>query len=925
MKQHITLPALLLCFFIVLFSSCERKIEKYKIGVSQCSIDEWRDKMNMEMVNEAALSQKIDLTILSSNDDTEKQIADIKYLIDQKIDLLILTPNEVEPMTPIIEEVYDSGIPVILVDRKIDSDKYTAFIGADNYQIGREVGRYVVGLLNGKGNVAEIKGLTGSSSAIERHKGFYDIVKNYPEIKIVFEGDGEWLKTGGAIQMSKALDIPDSIDLVYLQNDRMAKGAYQEALNRERAGNMLFIGVDGLPGPDEGIDMVINKKLKATFLYPTGGDKTIQLALNVIENQRFEKENILATSVIDETNAQILKLQTDQIVDQQDKIVLLNQRINKQLDKYAVQRSIMYLTSILTVLLCTLLIVVLNAYLIKNKLNKKLNTSNQEINKQKEELEISQLQLLTLSKQLEEATHAKLAFFTDISHEFRTPLTLISGPVDILSERNNDKEGYKLFKIIKKNVSILLSLVNQIIEFRGVETNKVKLKLSPNNLDSYLHDWNLLFSQLSQKNNIDFQYERDGEEADFVFQFDPEKMERIYFNLLSNAFKFTNKGGNIHVLLSRILEAGETFAQIIITNTGNGLSEDDIKNIFERFYRVDSHVAGSGIGLALVKALIELHNGSITASCLNNLTTFTVRIPFVSSSTQIYQFAEVTKPNESYLANETYDLPDLEDEGELPNDNFNHTVLIIDDNEEIRFYIRSILKQKYNIVEAADGEEGLSLAYENNIDIIISDIMMPKIDGIELCNKIKGDVRVCHIPVILLTACSLDEQRIQGFESGADAYIPKPFNPHILEVRIRKMLENRENTRKYLRNLSIEKPEESKITTLDEELIIKFRNYILDNISDSDLNVGDISSEFGFSRAHFYRKMKAITNQGPNEFIRTIRLKQSVEILKTGKTVAEVAYEVGFTSPSYFTKCFKEYFHKNPSQISTSNENPVVL
>lgn len=925
MKQHITLPALLLCFFIVLFSSCERKIEKYKIGVSQCSIDEWRDKMNMEMVNEAALSQKIDLTILSSNDDTEKQIADIKYLVDQKIDLLILTPNEVEPMTPIIEEVYDSGIPVILVDRKIDSDKYTAFIGADNYQIGREVGRYVVGLLNGKGNVAEIKGLTGSSSAIERHKGFYDIVKNYPEIKIVFQGDGEWLKTGGAIQMSKALDIPDSIDLVYLQNDRMAKGAYQEALNRGRAGNMLFIGVDGLPGPDEGIDMVINKKLKATFLYPTGGDKTIQLALNVIENQRFEKENILATSVIDETNAQILKLQTDQIVDQQDKIVLLNQRINKQLDKYAVQRSIMHLTSILTVLLCTLLVVVLNAYLIKNKLNKKLNTSNQEINKQKEELEISQLQLLTLSKQLEEATHAKLAFFTDISHEFRTPLTLISGPIDILSERNNDKEGYKLFKIIKKNVSILLSLVNQIIEFRGVETNKVKLKLSPNNLDSYLHDWNLLFSQLSQKNNIDFQYERDGEEADFVFQFDPEKMERIYFNLLSNAFKFTNKGGNIHVLLSRILEAGETFAQIIITNTGNGLSEDDIKNIFERFYRVDSHVAGSGIGLALVKALIELHNGSITASCVNNLTTFTVRIPFVSSSTQIYQFAEVAKPNESYLANETYDLPDLEDEGELPNDNFNHTVLIIDDNEEIRFYIRSILKQKYNIVEAADGEEGLSLAYENNIDIIISDIMMPKIDGIELCNKIKGDVRVCHIPVILLTACSLDEQRIQGFESGADAYIPKPFNPHILEVRIRKMLENRENTRKYLRNLSIEKPEESKITTLDEELIIKFRNYILDNISDSDLNVGDISSEFGFSRAHFYRKMKAITNQGPNEFIRTIRLKQSVEILKTGKTVAEVAYEVGFTSPSYFTKCFKEYFHKNPSQISTSNENPVIL
>lgn len=906
-----------LILFCMCLYSCKEKKKMYSIGVSQCSVDEWRDKMNMEMANEAELSQEIELTILSSNDDTEKQIADIRGLIEQKIDLLILTPNEAEPMTPIIENIYDSGIPVILVDRKISSDKYTAFIGANNYQIGTEVGRYAANILKGKGNIAEIKGLTGSSSAMERHQGFYDVIKDHPEMNIIFEGDGEWLKEGGTAQMHKILDMQDSIDLVYVQNDRMAKGAYQEALNRGRADEMFFIGIDGLPGPDEGIDMVINDKLKATFLYPTGGDKTIQLAMNILKKRNFDKETILATSVIDKTNAQILKLQTDQIVDQQGKIMLLNQRVNDSLDKYTAQRNIMYLISMLALLFCTLLIALFRAYSVKNKLNKRLHTSNLEINKQKNELEIKQLQLLTLSKELEEATHAKLVFFTDISHEFKTPLTLMSGPVDILLERyHSGKEEHKLLKLIKKNVSILLRLVNQIIEFRRVETNNIKLKLSLNNLDNSLIDWNQLFSQLSKKNNISFHYQKDDDESDFSFEFDIEKMEQIYFNLLSNAFKFTNKGGTIEVTLSKVTDNDQLFAQITVSNTGSGLSEQEIKNIFDRFYRVDSHVAGSGIGLALIKALVDLHKGSITASNIDNLTTFTVRIPFVTLN-HAPQLPDVVRTDRSPLLDQTYDLTGIEsDEDEFPGIEDTYTILIIDDNEEIRYYIRFILKQKYHILEAADGEEGLCLAYENNIDVIISDIMMPKLDGIELCARIKEDVRVCHIPVILLTACTLDEQRLKGFESGADAYILKPFNPQILEIRIRKMLENREKTRKYLREgLLLDKTDVATVNTLDEELIIKFRKYILDRISDSNLNVEDISSEFGLSRAHFYRKMKAITNQGPNEFIRTVRLNKSVEMLKTGKTVSEVAYEVGFTSPSYFTKCFKEFFHKNPSQI----------
>lgn len=914
--MNITLKRL--AFFIPLclcFSSCEKKINMYSIGVSQCSIDEWRDQMNQEMINEATLSQNITLTILSSDDNTKKQIADIRSLIKQKIDLLILTPNEVEPITPIIEEIYDSGIPVILVDRKISSDKYTAFIGANNYQIGTEVGRYAVNLLKSKGNIAEIKGLTGSSSAMERHQGFYDVIKNYPKMKIVFEGDGEWLKDGGATQMSKILDIQRPIDLVYVQNDRMAKGAYREALNQGRADGITFIGIDGLPGPEEGVDMVICKKLKATFLYPTGGDKTIQLAINILEEKPFDKETILATSVIDETNAPILKLQTDQIISQQAKIVLLNQRVHKNLYKYTAQRNIMYAVSILALLFSILLIALFRAYYIKNRLNQKLYSSNFEINKQKNELEVNQLQLLSLSKQLEEATHAKLSFFTDITHEFRTPLTLIAGPIEILSDLyNTNDEEYKLIKIVKKNASILLRLVNQIIEFRKVETNNIKMNLSLNNLDNCLNDWNLLFSQLSKKDNINFKYKKESE-VDFTFQFDFDKMERIYINLLSNAFKFIDKRGSIYIDLSKVDEGNQTFAQLRISNTGNGLSEKEINNIFERFYRVDSHVAGSGIGLALVKALLDLIKGNITATCKDNLTTFIIKIPFILYANPS-QIKEIAGSNELYLLEDIYSLSDKNYETRIPCIDNTYTILIIDDNEEVRFYIRSVLKQKYHILEASDGEEGLSMAYENNIDIIISDIMMPKMNGIELCSKIKEDVKVCHISVILLTACTLDEQRIQGFESGADVYISKPFNAQILEVRIRKILENREKTKKHLRDiLSIEESDTTKVITLDEELVIKFRNYVIDRISDINLNVENISSEFGLSRAQFYRKMKAITNQGPNEFIRAIRLNKSVEILKMGKTVAEAAYEVGFTSPSYFTRCFKEFFHKNPSQI----------
>lgn len=907
----------IVCFFgvVLTFASCKKAASVYTIGISQCSNDEWRRKMNTEMVNEALLHQDVRLSFKTVEDNTQQQIQDIAYFITKKVDLIIVSPNEAAPLTPVLEKAYEKGIPIVLVDRKIKSDHYTAFIAADNYQIGKEVGNYVVNLLGGQGRVVELCGLEGSTSAAERHQGFMDVVRNYPRLKLVYQADAAWQKKIAGLKMAEALKKAGKIDLVFAQNDRMALGAYQVAEQAGRANEIRFLGIDALPGKDGGIEQVLDNKLKATFIYPTGGDKIIQLAMKIVRGKKFEKNNTLYTAVVDQTNARVFKLQSDEINEQQSKIGFLNERIDTFASQYNLQRYLLISVSVVVLLLMILFFFLFHAYRSKNRLNIELRQKNNSIEEQKNTLEDQRDQLISLSKELEEATHTKLMFFTNISHEFRTPLTLISGPVDtLLNDHSLTERQHSLLALVQKNTSILLKLINQVLDFRKYENGKLELNIETQDLNLQIQAWNTHFRSLIEKKLIHFEYQVDLN-ADYRFLFDPEKMERVYFNLLSNAFKFTPEKGRIEVRLTAEKQGGLSQVAFTVTNTGEGLSANDIQNIFERFYQVDSRKAGSGIGLALVKAIVELHGGTIEASNESGCNTFKVRLPFIQADTESHFqkpcFISPELSNKEVTGEQTMnDIFEENDKGELP------TLLVVDDNPDIRQYIRSILHTHYRIVEAKDGEEGVQKAIRLVPDLVVSDVMMPFIDGISLCQKLKTELSTSHIPIILLTACSLDEQRIVGFESGADDYISKPFHAQVLEVRIRKLIENRSQLKRIYGEQLFSGEDKGSLNEHDKNFLDRFREIVENDLSNPELNIEDIGKAIGLSRVQLYRKLKSITNYAPNELLKIIRLNKAYQLISmTERSVSEVAYDSGFTSPSYFTKCFKEFYKESPSDL----------
>lgn len=908
-----------LCFF---FSGCHRKAPRYVIGVSQCSNDEWRDKMNNEILREALFYEGTEVEIRTVHDDNRQQIEDIRYFIEKGVDLLIVAPNQAAPITPIAEEAFDQQIPVIVVDRKILSEKYTASVSADNYEIGRAVGNYIVSHLKGKGNVVELTGLTGSTPAIDRHQGFMSVISEYPGIRLLAMEDGEWLKQVAEEQTSRLLDRFPAIDLVFAQNDRMAAGAYLAAKERGREKEITFIGIDALAEEGYGVDQILQGTLDATFIYPTGGDRVIQIAMNILQGKAYEKENMLYTAVVDQTNARVMKLQTNHIRELDGKIELLNTQINRYLDRFANQQFFLYAISLILVLLVTLFLLVWKAYQVKIRMNQELSNRNEEITTQKEQLEEQRDQLILLSKELEEATHAKLVFFTNISHDFRTPLTLISDPVDqLLEDKNLSSQQEKLLKLIRKNVNVLLRLVNQILDFRKYENGKLTLQVSRVNMQELLTEWTNAFSSAAYKKHIKFTFEV-VPGYDYTVDIDIHKIERVCFNLLSNAFKFTPGNGKIHVQLSGYEEGDENYIRVTVTDTGMGISPEEINKIFERFYMTEHQMTGSGIGLALTKAFVDLHRGTISVESEEGKgSTFTILLPvrqpdyeaaelYPSELNGIRQSLQTEVEQETATFSPEDDLTDLLTEENLSQ----HSVLVIDDNPDIRNYMKEILQKEFHVIEAVNGREGIKKAMKYIPDLIVCNIMMPVMDGIACCKQLKSELPTSHIPVILLTACSLDEQRIQGFETGADSYISKPFNSNVLEARIRNLIRNRKSLKQVFGDThSIQA---ASVSTIDKTFVEKFKLLVEEHLENSELSVEELGEKMGMSRVQLYRKIKSLTNYSPNELIRIARLRKASSLLaSTEKTIAEITYEVGFTSPSYFTKCYKEHFGESPTEF----------
>ncbi len=903
-----------LIVLIVLFSGCSRP-DKFVIGVSQCSDDEWRSKMNREMLRESSLYDgTVEVEIKTANDDTEQQKRDILYFIERNVDVLVVAPNEAAPLTPVVEKAFDLGIPVIVVDRKILSDKYTAFVGADNYEIGKIAGEYIVSVLKGKGSVLELTGLQSSSPAFDRHVGFLEALGKAPDIKLSTSVDAGWRRQDAEYKTDSVLACGTHVDIIFSQNDRMAVGARKAAQKNDREG-IRFVGIDALPGKDMGIDLVLKGELDATFIYPTGGDKVIQIAMDILRKAPVPRETILNTALVDKTNARLMKMQSEQILLQDEKMEILSAKVGEWLSRYANQRIILYGCISFLCLLAIMAVVLQKSLRSQHRMNEVLSKRNEEITLQKEQLVQQRDQLVSLSKELEEATHAKLVFFTNVSHDFRTPLTLVSDPVNqLLRDEKLSEEQHSLLQIIKKNVTILLRLVNQILEFRRYENGKQELHLSLCNLKESIEEWTCAFSPMLHKKFIKFEFDAGNIPNDqWYFVCDKEKIERIYFNLLSNAVKFTPENGRITVRLSKIEKDGQPFFRFCLSDTGIGISPEHIRNIFDRFYKIDTHFSGSGIGLALVKAFVELHGGIIDVESNEGKgTVFSIMLPSDLKETECVKDSEMQTSGNAYVE-DTIDCTDDSEEDDLF-DSAKESVLIIDDNADIRSYVKRLLHPRYAVIEAENGLSGFRMAMKYIPDVIISDIMMPEMDGIECCKRLKKEIQTCHIPVILLTACDQDEQRIDGFMCGADSFMAKPFNSRVLETRIQNLIEGR----RRLRSLQDDLPAaESKqvLCDMDKEFIRKFKSLIEENMSDSALNVEDLGKNMGLSRVQLYRKVKTLTNFSPNEYLRMLRLKRASRLLSSSDmSVSEICYEVGFASPSYFAKCYKDQYGESPTQ-----------
>jgi signal transduction histidine kinase/ligand-binding sensor domain-containing protein/DNA-binding response OmpR family regulator len=514
------------------------------------------------------------------------------------------------------------------------------------------------------------------------------------------------------------------------------------------------------------------------------------------------------------------------------------------------------------------------------------------------------------AQQLHELDMMKLKFFTNVSHEFRTPLTLIITPLEKMLRNTTDNEQKKQFQLIQRNARRLLNLVNQLLDFRRMEVQEVKLNASEGDIIGFIREASNSFNDLSEKKNISFSFQSSVDSLESVF--DKDKLEKILFNLLSNAFKFTPDSGSVTVNTDVVDIAGVKNLRIKVSDTGIGIPADKQEKIFERFFQSDLPKSmvnqGSGIGLSITKEFVKAHGGTIEVeSASDKGSTFTVFLP-VTEINADYRAAEEVEEN----------LPELEEVSETNGQQHKPVLLLVEDNEDFRFYLKDNLKFQYRIIEASNGKSGLKQALENIPDLIVSDVMMPEMNGIDLCKKLKNEKSTSHIPVILLTARTAEEQKVEGFESGADDYVTKPFNFEILQSRIKNLIHQRELFQKDFRRQIEVRASDVKITSLDEKLIQNAIRFVEQNISNPDFSVEDLSRELAMSRVHLYKKLQALTGKAPLEFIRSIRLQHAAQLLeKSQLTVSEVAYKVGFNNPKYFARYFKEEYNVLPSAYAS--------
>lgn len=904
-KLVVILWSVLVLTGMLVMSGCTQE-RKYRIGISQCSSDDWRSKMNEEIMREVMFHDNVEVEIRSAEDSNERQIADLDYFVANGFDLIAVAPNEADALTPKIKEIYQSGKPIIVFDRTVNGDFYTAFQGADNEEIGSMAATVAGNMTDGNPRILEIRGLKGSSPAELRNSGFKHFADSMG-YQILGQAYGNWNYEDAKRVADSLLTLYPSANVFYCHNDRMALGAWEVAHGRGRD-DIKIIGIDA--APSIGIKAVEEGKIDATFLYPTDGHQLTRTALAILQGGPYDKYLTFPTPApVDISNADILQQMDRALREETNKIGELQSKMLTFSERYSMQTSFLQASIVIILLLAVLIFIIMRFYWIIKQHHRQMKSRNEDLERQRNELD-------KLYQQLQEATGSKLTFFTNVSHDLRTPLTLIADPVNQLADADNlTPRQHTLMQLASKNVKRLQRLINQILDIRKYDNGALKLNLVNVNISEAVKEWAAPFAEIAVRRHIKFSTSIPPSPG-ITTAVDIEKTERILFNLLSNAFKFTPENGAISVSL----DSDGTNVVIKVADTGIGIPPEDLKNIFERFFKTDKiNPNGSGIGLALSKVFIDMHGGSISVESNEGKgSVFTVKLPIrsVEDSAEVSAFTGIS---------DVAEIEEVEDENiDIPEDT--RTLLVIDDNKDICTLIKNVMSDHYTIITAFSGAQGIRLASRYIPDLIICDVMMPGMSGYEVCRSLKKEAITAHIPVLMLTACSRDEQRIEGYECGADAFMTKPFDAGMLMARCKSLLDNR---RLIYENFDAKPMVESRVPATasagkspagvsGDDILDRFMAIVDKELANSDLSVEYIADKLGLSRVQLYRKIKALTNYSVAELIRSIRLKKAAILLKTTTgTVSEIAYAVGFASPSYFSRSYKEYFNESP--VDTQN------
>jgi signal transduction histidine kinase/AraC-like DNA-binding protein len=785
-------------------------------------------------------------------------------------------------------------------------------VGGDNLEVGRDVGNYIASSRKSNVKVIELRGADVSSPVLERNQGFRQVINRFPGISILASVKG--VETG--IPKEYFAAILDSlsgktVDYVYAFNDDMALQAWEVARQKGLEEQIKFIGVDGLNGPNNGIELVREGILEATILYPTGGAEAIELAMDVIDGKKVPKVNTLSTTVIDDRNADIMKNQFDKINDQQTDLENQIAAIQYQEERYYAQNNLLKVTmALLAIILSLSFYSVYSIFAIRKK-NRQLELTNKRITVQRNQIE-------KIAEEVKVSNDAKLNFFTGLSHEFKTPITLILSSLESLSDITKEKSSKIMneVELIYNNANRLLRLINQLLDFRKVEDRKFTLRASKTNVFTFSKNILKDFEREAKKRNISFKINSNNEHLNLYI--DRNLMDKVYFNLLSNAFKFTPENGKIMIDIRD--HTNKETVSIHFKDSGIGIPEKEMDSVFQAFYRgSNNRKNSSGIGLHLSKQFVEMHKGSIEVRSVHGtefvVTLYKDRAHFDESeiiSDQDLVDTNVIDFSSEHLVDENYLVQEPEQGKEK------YSILIIEDNRDLLLFLKSKFMLEYDI-HLSDGTDALEKAFEIIPDIVLCDINLPDKNGFEICKILKGDLRTSHIPTVILTAMGDKESYLQGLESGADLYLTKPFSYSILVQSIKSLLYNREKLRFYYSS-NIHKIEDSdSFGNLEQRFVNKLNVLIKDNLGNPDFSVEKLAEHLNISRVQLYRKVKALMGISISDYINNIRLEKAKSMLEsTSLTIAEIAYTIGFSSPNYFSTAFKNMYGTPPGSFRKS-------